>query len=204
MNKRGQVYILAAIILAIIFFSITKTWNQTTPTISKNPFQEIANNYATESSKFVNQLLSIQSPTVGEEFRNFSFIFTSYAKTKHSKFTYIYAFIFKNKLYIGNYMDVPVYFNPPGTLLQGCFSSAEASISAAGLTLVVPATIQSQLNNCHINGITAPPPPYKLEFTIEGIKYETHLTPNQPNLIIVAHGKQGKNREVFTRGNFIH
>ena len=53
MNKRGEIYILAAIILATILYSLATTVNYIRQERMDDDFEKISKNYELESSKLI-------------------------------------------------------------------------------------------------------------------------------------------------------
>ena len=61
MNKKGQIYILAALILSIVVFSLSQTINKFQQEELEEDFEKLSDNYELESSKLINSLI-IQLP----------------------------------------------------------------------------------------------------------------------------------------------
>ena len=77
-NKRGQVYILAAIVMSIIIYGMVTISNRVVQDSVASDFERIANNYATETAKLVNSVAG--QGDVFTYFKNFTVMFASYAK----------------------------------------------------------------------------------------------------------------------------
>ena len=148
MNKRGQIYILAALIIVFVLYTLYKETNIVKESIIEDDFREISKNYELESSRFLNQLIQSNSD-VRSSFINFTVLFTSYAKTKNPNFGLIYSFLYQNKLYIGNYMDTNINFNfgSSNYNLNGCYAQINASVSIAGLNLAIIETNSAIITN---------------------------------------------------------
>jgi len=197
MNKRGQIYILAAIIIGFLLFTIISPINFVHKKITDDDFEELSQNFKTESSKFLNEILNKEyrtPPDLEEYFLNFTVLFTSYSKTKNPNFGLIYAFPYQGKLLIGNYLDRSIDFTPGGNL-QGCFDDVDASISISGLDLYFPNIDLSLYKKC----ITKVTYPYdnNLNFTIEQVPYSFKLTKDTPDVIVVSRESLGEDIKVF-------
>ena len=121
MNKKGQVYILAAVIIAFLINVLFAETNIVKETIIEDDFEEISSNYEIESAKFVNSLIGQDTEKVVNSFASFSSIFSSYAKTKNPEFSLIYLFSYNDGLYVGNFLDEEVSINSIQQTLHGCF-----------------------------------------------------------------------------------
>ena len=86
MSKRGQIYILAAILLAITIYSLSTTVNIIEQEDIKGDFNSLAQNYEIESFKIINSVLKSGDVSIPEAFENFTFLFSSYSKTKSPNF----------------------------------------------------------------------------------------------------------------------
>lgn len=150
MDKRGQIYILAALLLAVVIYGLSSIVNLTQQEEIKGDFESLAKNYETESSKLINSVLQ-SGGNVTESYENFTFLFTSYSKAKSPGFNLFYALAYENSLYIGNFMDEPItiYLDCPDIVhscpgagarvieLEGCLSTVPARISFEDLNLVL-------------------------------------------------------------------
>ncbi|MEK6861773.1 MAG: hypothetical protein AABY07_07430, partial [Nanoarchaeota archaeon] len=136
MNKRGQVYLLAALIIGFILFIVITPSNIVRELTIDDRFEELSKNFEIESAKFINYLIK-EEKDVPSSFLNFTILFTSYSKTKNPDFGLIYAFIKDNKLYIGNYLDdqARFKFQNQNVNLNGCFQQVNTGFTVLGLDL---------------------------------------------------------------------
>ena len=207
MDKRGQIYILAALIMVFVLYTLYKETNIVRETVTEDDFREISKNYELESSRFLNQLIQANSD-VRNSFINFTVLFTSYAKTKNPNFGLIYAFLYQNHIYIGNYMDTNInfHFGSNNYNLNGCYNNINASISIAGLNLAITGIPYSIISPC-VTPSTASVSSSNniLNFQIAdgNITYNVQLAPSNPEIIFVSREKTGVERKVYSKGNFI-
>ena len=200
MNKRGQIYLLAALILGLIIFLVVAETNLVKETVIEDDFESLAKNYGVESATFMNRLLATNAPNIPQEFLKFTIVFSSYAKTKNPEFGTIYAFIYNNHLYVGNYLDQEVRIpSASPSNLQGCYQRVNTEIVVAGFPLQsnVPTGAYS---SCMLD--LAVPGNNRLTFFIEDIEYEVELEPSRPEIIIVSREEVANQRKVFVKGNF--
>ncbi len=208
MNKRGQLYILVALIIGFIIYVLLTPSNIVRTSIEESDFEELSKNYELESAKLINEVIS-QNQNIKDIFRNFTILFTSYSKTKNPDFELVYAFIFNETLFLGNYLETGdrIKFNYTGIstpiYLYGCFGDVPVSISIAGLSLSISGVDMSNIAQCTFSGKINPFDTKKLlDFEIENVRYEVELSTNSPEIIIVTKEQQGKDRKVYAKGKF--
>ncbi|MDP2907382.1 MAG: hypothetical protein Q8O03_05570 [Nanoarchaeota archaeon] len=115
MSKRGQVFILAAILLAVILFSLSVIRNKFEQREIKGDFEALSENFQIESSKLINSVIDsgADANKVQESFKSFSTMFTSYAKGKNPEYGLIYVLSFGDKIQVTNFLDREI-------IIQGC------------------------------------------------------------------------------------
>ncbi len=206
MDKRGQLYIIAALIIGFIIFIIITPVNVTKQTELGDNFEEIGKNFEVESAKFLNSLIGANL-NVEKAFLNFTVLFTSYAKTKNPDFGLLYLFMYNEKLYVGNYLHDRIAVDYQGThQLSGCFSRIRDEFAIAGLTLSVQNLDLSLVQDCSlmINAGTSnrvgvkiiEPNSTIVDFRIDAVR-------GNPDVVIVAKEKMGNVRKIYTKGKFL-
>lgn len=123
MSKRGQIYILAALLLAAVIYSLSTVVNVVEQEEIKGDFKSLARNYEIESSKLINSVVQ-SGGNVSESFVNFTFLFTSYSKSKTLGFNIFYALIYGESLFIGNFMDEEANVYVPCPTKASCSGSS--------------------------------------------------------------------------------
>ncbi len=203
MNKRGQLYLIAAIIIGFVIFTLLSETNTIRKPIIEDRFEELSKNYEIESAQFLNELLA-KEEDIPTNFLNFTVLFASYAKTKNPDFGLLFAFIFVNekrnqRMVIGNYLDETIAIN--GVSFVGCYNKVEPTIAIAGLELNLPGVDLTKFKSCV--KVQDPPQNNQLNFEIENVTYQVKLTPGYPDMIIVSREKKEGTRKIFTKGRFI-
>ena len=203
--KKGQVYLLAVIIMGFLIFTIITPSNFLHKKITDDDFEELSENYQIESSKILNQLLNRQDLSrdlVESMFLNFTVSFTSYSKTKNPNFGIFYAFPYENNIFLGNYADVNVTFtstNPPSQLiLEGCFQEVGTSITLYGIDITTPQITPSLYTACM--SIENYPSDNNIVLTIEGVNYPFTLHDDRSDMIIISREEDEDNVKVFIDG----
>lgn len=209
MVKRGQVYILVSIVLAMVIFGLVTVVNKVEQESIESDFEELSDNYASESAKLINALIADPKIDISSAFINFTILFTSYSKTINPKFGLIYAFYYNGKLHIGNYLDTRINVKcntcPRPETIEGCFSTIPATVTFSGLDLGVTVyeNVISTCNLTQVNGIDFNEDPEYVDITIKDVPYSFSIKPGHPEIIIVGWENRAEQRKVFTEGDFV-
>ena len=217
MQKRGQIYLLTVIILAFVIYLLYTDTNIVKRTILDDDFEELSQNYDVESAKFVNYLLTrsttdqtLTDNSIRSYFEDFTSFFKSYSKTKNSEFGLLYLFDFRNKLYIGNYLDedVRITKETPGAAtieetLVGCSRNILAGFKVAGSTWSVSGIKVGSLVACTKQIGIPDSGNYHIKIRIADVQYEVQINKGKPDIVIVGREEKGNQRKVYTKGNFI-
>lgn len=91
MNKRGQVFLIAAIVLALALFSVSIVYNSIHVEPPLNEYRKLSENYLTEFPKVVNfaRYNDLDEPATISSFNN---AFIGFAKEKEPNFGVFYTF----------------------------------------------------------------------------------------------------------------
>lgn len=207
MNKRGQVYVLAAIILSIIIYGMVSVTNKAVQESVASDFERISQNYALESAKLVNSFEP--GADILEAFQAFTVQFASYAKAQSPRFELISVLDYENKLYIGNFLKNHIIVRcEPASLcedyppIEGCYKRIKADIGFEGF-IMQPEVNMQDVTTCGQVIDYGTNPISKLNITIENIAYQFELRRGQPEIVVVGWESSSKQRKVFTKGNFI-
>lgn len=209
MEKRGQVYILVAIVLAIVIFGLVTVVNKVGQENIESDFKELSDNYASESARLINAMIADPDIDISSIFVNFTASFTSYAKTVNPKFGLIYAFYYGNELHIGNYLDTRINVqceNCAPKTLEGCFEKIPATITLAGLGLDVGEQYNSLIKDCNLIQVRDTDftgNPTYIDVTIKDVPYRFNIKQGHPEMMIVSWENRAEQRKVFTEGDFV-
>ncbi|MDO8628395.1 MAG: hypothetical protein Q7R56_01415 [Nanoarchaeota archaeon] len=218
--KRGQVYILAVIILAFVIYTLYTNTNTVKEAIVEDDFEQLALNYQRESAKLINYLLANDindQNDIKEHFTDFTTTFTAYSKTKNPNFGLLYLFDYKNTLYIGNYLEEPATITS-GTShidnIPGCLRIIPAGFRLAGAVVgvgVEEQNIQNIDNNRCIRALSNSGNDYTYPVTItiteedgSTSNYEASITKGKPDIVIVSRETKDNTRKVYTKGKFMN
>mgnify|MGYP001598050381 CR=1 FL=1 len=208
MDKKGQIYILSAVIIAFIIYVIFTPSNIIRKSSEPSNFYDIAKNFERESAHFLNALITSNDP-IYDEFLEFTVLFTSFSKTKNPEAGLVYTFVYDDVLYIGNYAEDTLEVNAEGRRItvEGCLSDIDTSFSIGGLELEIPDVDLGHYRQC----LVEVPLTYQLE-TIDltliepdgsRTEFSADFGENNPDLMIVAKEKQGASRRIYEKDAFI-
>ena len=200
MKKRGQIYILAALILIFVIFILVSQSNVIRELVLENDFERLTKNYEAESSRFVNSLLAAKE-NISDKFLEFTIYFTSYSKTQNPDFGLIYLFDYDNKLYIGNYLNESIKISGVGEPVEGCFDEIIVGVSLEGFKLNVPGFDRSAISKCSLTTISEVGTYTKL-IEIGKYSYELEIVSGHPEIIIVSREFKEGQRKVFIGKGF--
>lgn len=204
MNKRGQIYILAALILALVLYLLITKTNIVYENELIDDFKTLSSNYDVEASKFMNRLLTTEQ-NIAIEFDHFTCKFTEYAENQNPDFSLIYIFEYEGNVYIGNYLNQPIIIGDTNmVVLDGCKGGLSMSTDGGGTTTTFTA------NACVSTGdksrcveVITTPTNLKLELTISSIPYDITISEDRPEIVIVSREEKGEQRKVYTKKGFV-
>jgi len=200
MDKGGQIYILAALLLGVVIYSVTSVVNEVRQDEVKGDFEPLSENFEIESSKLINSVLK-EGGDVPSSFANFTLLFTSYSKSKSPNFFLFYALGYDNDLHLGNFMndEIQIYTPCPdptvcdaSEVLEGCLSNVSAQIVFDGLS-IDSAYLRGDFDNMSSECIKNLSLVGLVEYcaNIGGFMYNISVNPNAPEVFSLSRLKSG-------------
>ncbi|RME54331.1 hypothetical protein D6777_04195 [Candidatus Woesearchaeota archaeon] len=210
MNKRGQIYILVALVLSIVVFGLVSVNNKAQQKSLQSNFEKLSANYAQESARFVNSLIGTEEDLT-KRFTEFTRLFTAYSKTQSPDFGLIYVFNYNGKLYVGNYLDENIKIGS-GCVdaeakceMLGCYSKINANVGFDGLDVEFQVP-NEELEDCNQELTDANFPagvPLEVQITIGDVPYTFKLKKDQPEIVMVSWENLDEQRKVYTSGELV-
>jgi len=102
MDKKGQIYVISALILSVIIYGLSGQFNRI-ETEPQTDFSEISDNYATESSRVVNYAL-YSAKDIRQTLTLFTKDFLEYARSKEPNIGLVYVYGDDQRTLIENYL----------------------------------------------------------------------------------------------------
>ena len=195
MDKRGQIYILAALIISVVVFILVLRPNVVIQEKLEDDFEKLSSNYEYESSRFTNSIIN-QELNVSSSFFNFTLLFVSYSKSQNPNFNLIYAFGFEDIINIGNFMEEEIIVDNGKNqyVLNGCYNKISAVIEFQGLNFEGNINF-SDVEKCLLTIDFVD----KIWIGIDGLWYPFEIS-NKPQIIIVSREETEDQRKVFIGG----
>tara|TARA_Y100000310_G_scaffold302635_1_gene340223 strand:+ start:59635 stop:60321 length:687 start_codon:yes stop_codon:yes gene_type:complete len=200
MNKKGQIYIVAALILSVIIFDLSQVLNQLEQKKIEDNFEELSDNYALESSKLINSLINSEKEIL-DSFSSFTLLFTSYSKAINPSFGLIYSLEYDENIQIGNFLNEPITVDNGTTsfqdinILNGCFDKISASIKFEGLSFN-PGIDLGDVEKCTL----VVPFTNKIWIQIGEFWYPFEIIKGRAQIMVVSKEEAQEQRKVFIGG----
>lgn len=201
-SKRGQIYVFAAIILCVVlFFLVGKRIFVTEPSV-EDDFESLSTNYNFEASKFINSLIKSGEQNIEEKFIQFTTDFTTYSKNQNPDFMLIYVFEYKDRIYLGNYLDGPIWVKSGNDNiyleLNGCFDEINKCIKFDVFKTCNPSNMQLVFG-CNASMSTE----YPIYALIAGVQYKLDVTSNSPEIVIISKESLDEQKKVYMNDDFV-
>lgn len=212
MNKKGQVYLLAAIIIAVLIFSVAVARNVIFKADVDQDFKRLSESYDLESARVLNEYTA-QGLTPGEvspKFGEFSYDFASYARSQNPQFELFYVLKQGDKLLIGNFLNRTVVLVktdqpdvPVSDKIQGCFEKLNVRARLGGFQIETETTTPD-VHACLgvVDSFTAGRVSLCIFEKEDGSRrtcYPFELS-GKPQVLIVTGSNEGEQRQVFVGG----
>ena len=197
MNKKSQVYILAAFIIVVAVFGIITQANKLKRESIKERFQELAETYDRESRKVINNIIANNiDPTtlendLKEGFKDFTKTFIqNYALNQDPSISLAYVFGYKDLILIQNYLkelsegggdDLIVVVGDNKIGLHSCELETSSSASALGIIFYSQTDVPPNYCTVEIN---------LDEITTDEIVIENHQEDNIIEYVFEAEERQ--------------
>lgn len=211
MNKRGQIYILAAIIFAIAIYGMSSIVNKVEQKEIKGDFEKLSENYETESRTFINSLISESDlDKKFQAYAEFTTAFTAYSKSQDSSFGLIYAYSNKvsdniYRLEIGNFLEQDIGVSVLGSgseeTIHGCYTKVGATIDLGDLSFTAP-VYYSEISDagCIYSNSNIPKTQPIICIRIGDHYYPLEVDFDMPQVMVVSRLEEEEQRKVFIGG----
>ncbi|MBI2663431.1 hypothetical protein HYX15_02770 [Candidatus Woesearchaeota archaeon] len=200
MNKKGQIYILAALVLSIVIFSLSQTINKFYQERIEDDFEKLSSNYEKEASKLINSLINTEGDIL-EPFSRFTLLFTSYSKAQNPDFELIYSLDYNKAVQIGNFLNQQIIvdngteFEQDLNVLNGCYDKISAVIKFQGLSFDAGIDL-GEVEECTLTIPTT----NKIWIQIGEFWYPFEIIPGKPQIMVVSRLEAQEQRQVFVGG----
>ena len=213
MNKRGQIYLLMAIIFGFVIYTLAVNVNTAKKTDPNKDFILISENYDKEGEKFLNSLIRVQFDEnfVKNGFNDFTGKFTSYSKTIDPGFGFIYFYDYSDRenrrLIVGNHLDqgILVWYNEDNKVsVLGCKTLIRAGYSFGELGSATSFDFADIVSSCSdtVTISDTDDDIYDINYIVGNIKYTSSILEGVPEIVILSEERNERERRVYTNHKF--
>jgi hypothetical protein len=184
MNKRGQFYLIIAIIIAIAAFAVTATPNQIKEAILFEEFEDLTNNYVTESEYVINNAL-FREGNVEQILDEFTLEYLKYAKQRSPNLQLLYVYSNGTEVKLYNYFDaatVVEHPDSPSTLgaPQELVQDVKIMVGGKEFSHKVPVQAENFGNGWYTSAV-----PNSFSLSVGGFFHTFDLDPGNPGLEVL-------------------
>lgn len=191
MKKRGQIFILAALILILVIFLLASQSNLVRKKLFSDKFEDVTKNYELEGNKLINSVLSTQGDPK-TEFKMFSDSFVGYSTAQDPSIGTLYVLNYKTSTDVMVYnMNVEVKtIGSSGEQIKNCIAEYDASVSGeiGGSTFNIPGEA-CKLSYDNINKV--------IITTADGFIYTFNIELGKPQLKLVVKKDEKEETRVY-------
>ena len=194
MKKRGQVFILAALILILVIFLLASQSNVIRERLFADKFEDIIKNYEAEGNKLINSVLESQTDPSGK-FEMFSDNFVDYSTAQDPGIGTAYILNYEGTTSIGIYnMQIQaIDIEPQPLIIQSCIAQYDASVSSevGGTSFNLPVSCKITYDNINKVQIT----------TADGFIYTFDIEAGKPQLNMVVKKDEQDQTKVYYKND---
>ncbi len=198
MNKRGQIYILVALVLSIVIYSLVQVANYVGQENIESDFDRISSTFEEESAKTINSMIEAgrSEEEISSAFLDFSLRYATYARTVNPKFGMLFGYKNSTSVLLGNYLEETSTVSGHGDL-PGCYSNICAGISFDAIGTEACESLAA-IEDCMM---VIKPVPAELDVTVQGIPYTIKFDSSKPyEVFAISWEEHEDQRKVFTSG----
>ena len=203
MDKRGQFYLIIAIIFSLAIFIITTKSNKIQETVLFEDFTRVSQNYVTEAPKTVNYAI-YSDKEVNPTLKIFTEDFLDFARKTNPSISLLYIYSNGSNVTVVSYLDettiVDVNSTKTDPLLGGSdISINDVNLNVAGVDFVHHVPVQIKNFGGSFNTLNLNPTSY-VNLEIGGIFHNFKLDPNSPQLQVIVTASDGSSTKIYTTG----
>lgn len=132
-GKKGQFYIVIAIILLVYAFAVSRTSDPLSQ--QRDTFRELHQNFAHESARTINSAIFEQANAT-QRFEDFAENYQQYTRTREPAFGFFYIFSDGSSLALGNRLDISANYSAGNTTATLAVTET-TSIPFQNITIIV-------------------------------------------------------------------
>lgn len=192
-NKRGQFYIIISVVLAIAVFGITSRPNTIEEAILFEDFDDLTNNYISESEYVINNALKNEED-VQIELNGFTLNYLEYAKQNNPNLQLLYVYSNGTDTILVNHFNSTIKLQNSTTLGAGEPLIQDILISVGGkeFNYKVPVKAEKFGYNWYSSGF-----PSEFNLSVAGFLHDFDLSGNGPEFKVLINLPQGQQEVIY-------
>jgi len=196
MNKRGQFYLIIAIVIAVAAFAITSRPNEVKEAVLFEDFEDVTNNYITESQYVVNNALETES-NVETSLDTFTIEYLKYARQRSPDLQLLYVYSNGDQRKIYNYFDdsTPPSEDLPLGAQQELVQNVKILVGNKEFTHKVPVKAEN-----FGSGWYSAPVPHDFDLSVGGFIHNFDLSGSGPELKVLINLPSGPEEFTYNPG----
>lgn len=134
MNKRGQFYIIMAVVISLIIYSLYLPQNKIEEVVLFEDFKDISLNYLSESPKVVNHFIykNLEDEALKQEITDFTSDFLTQIRQKNPNINLVFFYSNGTHIYLKSYFDETILFEQTNSTQQ-LFGEDQESLNSIKL-----------------------------------------------------------------------
>ncbi len=204
MDKRGQFYLIMAIIFSLAIFIITAKNNKIQETVLFEDFTRVSQNYVTEAPKTANYAI-YKDYEVTPILKNFTEDFLDFARKTNPTISLLYVYSNTSNITITSYLNQTTIVGDQSNTTAGYLlggqdvSINDIKLNVAGVDFVHHVPVQIKNFGGSYNSINLAPTE-TINLNIGGIFHNFKLDPSSPQLQVIVTATDGTSARVYTTG----
>lgn len=193
MNKRGQFYLIIAMILSLAVYGVTYRVNSIEEPIVWEDFDDVSQNYLTESVFVINNAIE-NKKQVNESLDEFTRAYLDYAKQRNPDLTLLYIYSNGDDILVQSYLDSISDVDGHDILGANQELIQDVTIRVGGKEFIYKVPVTSQNFGEGWTGVGLNNEPFNL--SIAGIVHPFTLSTDNPELRVIVRTESGEQEAV--------
>jgi len=188
MDKRGQFYLIIVFILSLVIYGVTYKVNSITEPIIWEDFNDVSQNYLSESVFVVNSALE-NKQDVNSRIENFTKKYLNHSKQRNPNLGLFYIYSNGTQISLKSYLDVSGEVDNTTILGANQELVQDVSIRIGGRDFIYKVPVTSENFGEGWSGVTTNNQPFNL--SLAGVIHPFSLDPNSPEFRVIIRTASG-------------
>lgn len=194
MDKRGQFYLIIVFILSLVIYGVTYQVNTITEPIIWEDFDDVSQNYISESVFIVNTALEYKQ-NVNQKIQDFTLKYLNQSKKRNPKLGLLYIYGNGSNITVKNYLDVSGLVQGENILGANQELVQDVTIRIGGKDFIYKVPVTSENFGDGWSGVTTNNQPFNL--SLAGVIHPFNLDPGNPEFRVIIRSTGGPQELVY-------